>query len=743
MDYNSILSISTTVVSFVIGFFIVYKNPKNKINLSFAILTFSVAIWILTNFLADIASTPEQALFWARLTLVTPVIGPFSLLFFSRVFPIQTKATKLFNWIILSIPAVVILFLVPTKLNIEKVTFTKTGQDTVVGPLYTPFAIYFLVYLGLTFFNFFLSYKKLGGFYKYQIRYLFLGITLFFLTALTTNAILPLLGFSYLVSLGPLSALFFLLSVSYAIVKHRLLDIRLVVARTIAYSLLLGILSVFYIGSTVLLTNYLIKTTTSSAQLLLYTTLTLLVAFTFQPLRKFLEKSTDKIFFKQDYDSNQLLSKLTKIMASTILIDDIAYNLLGNLIAEMRITRGAFVLTDAGKIFVSETQGYKEEPSFSEKDVFSLQALDKNLVFEEVEEGPTKELMRKLDVTIVIPLKTQVDHIGLLFLGEKASGEIYSTKDISVLKIFAPEAAISFENAKSVEKIRRFNITLKEQVERATHELKDANEQLKSLDKLKDEFLSIASHDLRTPMTAIRSYLWMVLNGRAGEIKNPTMKRYLDISYSSSERMIALINDLLNVSRIEAGRVEMNFEEAQLKPIVDQVFAEIKSKASEKAIELKYDGVPKLPFVVLDKQRFPEILQNLIGNAIKFTPEKGTITVSAKPSSEKGFVEIAVSDTGVGLSEEDQEKLFRKYGRLDSSYTAAASSGGTGLGLYITKNYVELHGGKIWVESKLGKGTTFKFTLHQAGKDTIKDLISVTQTKQTIPVIPPVKAPTK
>jgi signal transduction histidine kinase len=366
------------------------------------------------------------------------------------------------------------------------------------------------------------------------------------------------------------------------------------------------------------------------------------VGYTFQPLRKVFTKITDKIFYKTDYDVNTFLSNLTKIMAEAILIDDIAHKLLYKIIFEMRITRGSFVLTDAGKIFITEYQGYKknEEPKYSEKDIFSLQALDKNLVFEDLEEGPAKELMRKLNITIVIPLKTQVDHVGLLLLGEKASGEIYSDKDIKVLEIFAPEAAISFENAKSVEKIRRFNITLKEQVDRATKELKNANEQLKELDKLKDEFLSIASHDLRTPMTAIKGYLWMAINGRAGKIENPALKRYLDISYSSAERMIQLINDLLNVSRIKAGRVQMVFEEFDLKNIIDQVFAEIMSKTSEKSILLKYEAEAALPKVVLDKQRFPEVLQNLIGNAVKFTPEKGKITVKARKSKEAGMVEI-------------------------------------------------------------------------------------------------------
>ncbi len=736
MPISTLASITTFIVSIFLGLFIIYRDPKKLTNVTFGAFTICVAFWVITNFFTDIAKTTDVATFWARMTLAAPALMPFLLLMFSKVFPRQEATLNKGFWFLLLTPGLITLVLTPTVLNIEKVSFTATGQELVVGPLYTPFFIYFAIYLIGTFINLFKKFKRSTSLEKLQIQYLIFGLVTASIFALLLNVILPIFGLSNLVSLGAFSSVFIVGSTAYAIVKHRLLDIRLVVARTVAYSLLLVILSVFYIGSTVLLTNFLFKTTTSSAQLLLYSALTLVVAFTFQPLRSFLEKSTDKVFFKGDYDFNNLLSQLTKIIAETILIDDIANRLLTKLLADMRITRGAFVLTDQGKIFVSETQGYKEEPKFSEKDVFSLQALDKNLIFEELEEGSGKELMRKLNVTAVIPLKTQVDHVGLLLLGEKASGEIYSAKDIKVLEIFSPEAAISFENAKSVEKIRRFNITLKEQVDRATRELRSANEQLKDLDRLKDEFLSIASHDLRTPMTAIKGYLWMAINGRAGKIENQALKRYLDISYSSAERMIQLINDLLNVSRIKAGRVQMIFEEIDIKTIIDQVFAEIMSKVTEKNILLKYEGSANLPKLILDKQRFPEILQNLIGNALKFTPEKGKITVTAKRSKEEGFIEVAVTDTGVGLSKEDAGKLFEKYGRIETSYTKAKESGGTGLGLYITKTYVELHGGKIWVESEEGKGTSFIFTLHVADPEMIKKMNSDTQPKQVAPNVP-------
>lgn len=726
----------TLALAIVLAVIVYTSNHKKSENLILVGFILCVAIWIVCSFLADTSNNVATVIFWSKFALVGPAFVPPLLLSFALVFP---QKNSWFNWkkqALLFVPSLVIAGLSPTSLNVESAKPTNLGADVTPGVLYSIFALIFLLYVGLSLIFLVRNYRRSKSLQKQQVLYVITGVTISSVLAVVTNVFLVIAGISSLGVLGPPSFLFFIGLTSYAIVRHRLLDVRLVVARTIAYSTLVLIIAVFYISSTLLLTNFLFKTTTSTGQLALYSALTLIVAFTFQPLRRFLETTTDKIFFKGDYDSNGLLSDLTKIMAETILIDDIAHNLLGKLTANMRITRGAFVLTDAGKIFVSETQGYKEEPQFNEKDVFSLQALDKTLVFEELEESPAKELMRKLDVTVVIPLRTQVDHVGVLLLGEKASGEIYSEKDLKVLEIFSPEAAISFENAKSVEKIRRFNITLKEQVERATRELRDANEQLKDLDKLKDEFLSIASHDLRTPMTAIKGYLWMALNDRAGKIENPALKRYLDISYASSERMISLINDLLNVSRIKAGRMQMIFEDIDFKTIVDQVFAELASKSTEKSIELKYVGEASLPHVIADKQKMAEVLQNLIGNALKFTPEKGKITVTTKPSKEAGFVEIAVADTGVGLSKEDAAKLFEKFGRVEQSYKSAKTRGGTGLGLYITKNYTEMHGGKIWVTSELGKGTTFTFTLRIFDKVLLDKMNADNQKKDVSAAIP-------
>ncbi|MBP7967650.1 GAF domain-containing sensor histidine kinase [Candidatus Woesebacteria bacterium] len=240
-------------------------------------------------------------------------------------------------------------------------------------------------------------------------------------------------------------------------------------------------------------------------------------------------------------------------------------------------------------------------------------------------------------------------------------------------------------------------------------DLKQANERLKKLDALKDEFVSIASHELRTPMTAIKSYLWMALNKGEQELRDP-LKKYLEISYSSTERLIHLVNDMLTVSRIERKKIEFKMEVIDIRDVVHLVYDELKVSADEKHIEFKtVSEKDTKPMVKADKLKIREVFQNLIGNALKFTPQEGKITISISNDEEEVY--IAVQDTGPGIPEDAIPKLFQKFSKIDYSYANHVNQPGTGLGLYISKQIVSLHGGKIEVESKVHVGSTFIVSL--------------------------------
>lgn len=229
----------------------------------------------------------------------------------------------------------------------------------------------------------------------------------------------------------------------------------------------------------------------------------------------------------------------------------------------------------------------------------------------------------------------------------------------------------------------------------------------KLVEKMKTEFVSIAAHQLRTPLSAIKWTLRMILDGDVGEI-TPEQRDLLEKTYQSNERMIALINDLLNVTRIEEGRFLYQLESTQLEDIVGQVVEGLKETASLKNIKIKVER-PKelLPPVLVDKEKMGIAVQNLVDNAIKYTPAGGKVTITLEKKGNQAFFKI--TDSGVGIPQDQQDRIFSKFFR--GSNVVRLETEGSGLGLYTTKNIIESHKGKIWFESKEGEGATFYFTL--------------------------------
>lgn len=226
----------------------------------------------------------------------------------------------------------------------------------------------------------------------------------------------------------------------------------------------------------------------------------------------------------------------------------------------------------------------------------------------------------------------------------------------------------------------------------------------------KDDFITITSHELRTPMTIIKSYLWLLQEQKAGPL-TPKQSDYVNKAIVSSERMLTLINDMLSVSKIEQGKIEFKLEIFDIEEFVGETLPEFEVKAKENGNNLifEHDGIVKN--VMGDKKRLKEVLYNLLGNSIKFT-KNGDVKI--KITQNNDFIKVAVSDSGKGISKEDMPKLFKKFGKLENSYETMAESNGTGLGLYITKQLIEGMGGKISAKSDgPNKGAEFFFFLQK------------------------------
>jgi signal transduction histidine kinase len=228
----------------------------------------------------------------------------------------------------------------------------------------------------------------------------------------------------------------------------------------------------------------------------------------------------------------------------------------------------------------------------------------------------------------------------------------------------------------------------------------------KMIDKMKSEFISIAAHQLRTPLSAIKWVIQMALDEDVGKL-NKEQKELLTKGFQSNERMITLVNDLLDVSRIEDGRYEYSLKEGNFEDVIEVVIENIEKLIAKHHIKFVLEKPEKFPNVVMDKERIILAFQNLVDNAIKYTPEYGSVEV--KIVEEKGYLKVAVKDNGVGIPKGDQAKLFSKFFR--ASNVVRMETEGTGLGLFISKNIVEQHGGKINMKSEEGHGTEIIFTI--------------------------------
>jgi signal transduction histidine kinase len=238
-------------------------------------------------------------------------------------------------------------------------------------------------------------------------------------------------------------------------------------------------------------------------------------------------------------------------------------------------------------------------------------------------------------------------------------------------------------------------------------ELAAANAELRRLDDLKSQFVSVAAHELRNPLTAILGYVEMLLDEDFGPLLDE-QRDHVGIVFGAGRRLLDITNDLLDVTRIETGRIELVLRPTDLGALVGQVVTEYDIQRRKKAQQLALHLARDLPEALCDGTRTAQVVGNLFSNAIKYTSDGGRIAVRVERAGEEGFLQVSVADTGMGISIEDQEKVFSRFFRTAGA--RASGTGGTGLGLYLIRSLVELHGGRIWLESEVGVGSTFYVT---------------------------------
>lgn len=548
------------------------------------------------------------------------------------------------------------------------------------------------------------KYRRAKGRLRQQLKYIFLGTGSTLISVLIFNFILVQFHITELVTLGALSTLFFTGSFAYAIARHRLLDIRAVVARSVAYVLLLTTFVCVYtaaiFGATALLFE---DNGIGALQNAVYVAMAVVLAFTFDPLKRFFEKVTDSIFFRDKYDSQQFLREVGQVLVNEFQLERIMHLTLKKIASTLKLVNSQLYVFDNNRIYKVDHVGKLPHKLITAPHLLELKG--NFLVADEMEETKTKALMDEFEFRVAVKLKVKGDTVGYMMLGEKLSGDIYTSQDLEVIDILTKELAVAILNAKAYEEISKFNATLQLKVDDATKQLRDANRRLKDLDKAKDEFISMASHQLRTPLTSIKGYLSMLLEGDAGKVTD-LQKEFLGYAYGGSQRMGNLITDLLNVSRMSAGKFMINAAPTDIIAVAADEVEQLQQHAQAKNLRLEFAAPKSLPKLMIDEGKTRQVIMNFIDNAIYYT-QQGSVKVSLRQSS--GSVELRVVDTGIGVPKDAQAKLFTKFYRAGNAQSVRPD--GTGLGLFLAKKVVEDQGGRIIFESKEGGGSTFGFSI--------------------------------
>jgi signal transduction histidine kinase len=706
VDAAAPVVVLTCISNIFLGLFILLRNPKARIGQSFFAMVIFISAWAVTNYYTDNAQQLELNILFNRLAYLFSFLALVMSAIFTHYFLDQKKKYNKNTLLALGLGLLV--------MSVLSLTDYVAGNVTKVdGVLYfkngSLIFVYFFILLSLLVYiirNLYKSIKDGNPLQKSQGNIIIVSFTGCILLAMMTNLVIPVATNSYQgAKFGPpLLTLILTTCITYAILTKKLFDIRLVVARSVGYFLLLaGISAAFFLGAFALGGLFFGNSSQSGVQQVYDIILAVVLAFTFQPLRRFFQTITDRIFYRIAYDPNTLLSNLGTIMAREIELGRLTGDVIQELSLQMKLSKAVIVVLDEDKIFY---EANKESIGNKEIELNELKQIGSGVVLKDSSESEDiKKIFDKFNLNLSVDLKSSNELVGYLLLGGKMSGDIFNNTDIKTLNILAHELAIAIHNAKSYTQIQNFNKTLQKRIDEATTQLRDANEHLKELDQLKNEFLSMATHQLNTPLTVVDGYLTLINDGVVSEPNE--RKDYLEKTLDRVRGMKRMVADFLNVSRIEAGKFIIDVKPTNINKMISEEVNGLGPSAKEKEVLLQFIP-PKhpVPLVEIDEQKTRQAAMNLIDNAIYYTP-KGDVKVYL--DADQDHVTFKVVDNGIGVPEKQKDKLFQKFYRADNARNERPN--GNGVGLYLVKRVIEDQGGKIIFESAEGKGSTFGFTL--------------------------------
>lgn len=671
-----------------------------------------VTIWIIANFTTDHYDGSSVIIndIANRTAYIAGFCAVMAAVWFTYFFPVKhTISSK--EPILVSVSSLLLLLLIPTDYIAGTVSLQGSTLIFTSGVLSWLYVLGIIAAVYLIVRNLVRSMKRASLKHRQQARLVIIAFCTTTLLALLLNVVIPSLGVNWSTTrFGPLSTLILVGIMAYAIVKHQLFDIRLAFVRATVYILSLITLILIYALIAFTASRWLFESASSPAQTALNIALALLLAFIFQPVKRFFDRITNHFFYRDNYSISEFYARLSRLLTSTTDLRGLLRRAADEITNTLKAEYGLFfVYDDTRYVTTSTTDSHRRLPIQDARmiDEYVEEYGDKVIVADLLtEHDKLRRLLVSHKACVVLPLQRgDGEIIGYFLMGDHRSSS-YTRRDIRALETIADELVIAIQNALSVQEVKELNATLQQRIDEATKELRASNAQLQRLDEAKDEFVSMASHQLRTPLTSVKGYIDMVLEGDAGKISD-MQKHLLGEAFTSSERMVHLINDFLNVSRLQTGKFMIDRRQINLATIVRQEVDGLRTTANQRQLTLKYDEPSSFPLLYLDEGKIRQVVMNFIDNAIYYSKEGTVITVGLK--ADGITLTLTVKDTGIGVPEDEQAQLFTKFYRASNARKQRPD--GTGVGLYLAKKVIVAHDGSMVFSSTPGKGSTFGFTL--------------------------------
>lgn len=704
-----IIAALSILASLIVGVLVFRENPRERLHQIYGILTLGLVIVSLANTLSFSVSLDQ--LFLVRTVMASTIIS--LMLFLLVVEKIKKQSIVRLHLVVLGVISILLA-------GFSYTPYIFSSVQAGVPP--TPYVeygaiIYFAVFLALAGV---VILKTISGLtskhHAKQLKYILIGFVPVIILVPFTSFVLPVLyNHTGLLLLSPAYIFFLVACIAYAIIRHGLFDIRSAAVRSVAYVLALATLAGIYFALAYIISTVVFQQDINSGVSAspINVALALVLAFAFQPVKQFFDRITNRVFYRDRYSKDEFHTRFNRVLAGTTNLRSLLARASNEIASTLKAEQAFIYVHRDSKHTSAGTHGHAKLPpadaSWLDEQVTAStppgSVLVRNVLPASVDATAITRFMISYRLSVILPLMKSDVVVGYLFLGEHKVSN-YVKRDITTLTSVADELVIAIQNALSIQEVKELNETLQQKIDEATRELRHSNAQLRRLDETKDEFIGMASHQLRTPLTSIKGYLDMILEGDAGET-NDMQRKFLTEAFASSERMVHLINDFLNVSRLQTGKFTIEKRSSDLVKIAKQEIENLRLSAAQRGLAFSVHIHDEIPRLMLDEGKIRQVIMNYADNALYYSREDTAIEVDVRVRD--NWVEFTVGDTGIGVPESEQSRLFTKFYRAANARKQRPD--GTGVGLFLAKRVIDGHGGEIIFESVEGRGSTFGFRL--------------------------------